>query len=162
MAKALKYWLFKTEPGDYSIQDLAAETQQSTCWDGVRNYQARNFLRDEIQVGNRVLLYHSNSDPSAIVGVARVIRAGYPDPTAWDANDKHHDPKATQENPRWYMVDIQLEQTFAAPLSLAELRDVRSLQGMELLRKGSRLSIQPVRKSEFQTILKLAGRGKTS
>ena len=152
----MKYWLFKSEPSAFSIQDLAASKKKTTCWDGVRNYQARNFLRDEIKVGDRVLYYHSNADPPAVVGVAKVVRDGYPDHTAWDPNDKHYDPKSSAQNPRWYMVDIQLEQIFAKPLSLAELKEVAALKDMELLRKGSRLSVQPVRKREFDRIVKLA------
>lgn len=156
MARAKKYWLLKTEPGSFSIQDLASAPRQTTYWDGVRNYQARNFMRDEMKVGDGVLLYHSNADPPAVVGTAKVVREGYPDFTAWDANDKHYDPKSTAENPRWFMVDIQLEQIFEQPLSLVALRQVKALAEMELLRKGSRLSVQPVRKREFDTIHKLA------
>jgi predicted RNA-binding protein with PUA-like domain len=157
MARATNYWLFKTEPNDFSIQDLAKSPQKTTFWDGVRNYQARNFLRDSIKLGDRVLLYHSNSDPSSIVGVAQVVKEGYPDPTALDPNDSHYDPKSTADNPRWYMVDVQLEQIFTRPLPLAELREVKALAAMELLRKGSRLSVQPVSSAEFKTIMKLSG-----
>ena len=157
MAKTQKFWLLKTEPESFSIQDLAAAPKQTTCWDGVRNYQARNYLRDEMQPGDRVLLYHSSADPPAIVGTARVERAGYPDPTAWNPKDHHYDPASTPENPRWYMVDIQLDQIFQQPLPLSDLRSVAALKQMELLRIGSRLSVQPVRKSEFDAVLKLAG-----
>lgn len=156
MGRATKYWLFKTEPNDFSILDLADAPRQTTFWDGVRNYQARNFLRDDIKPGDRVLLYHSNADPSAIVGVAMVVKEGYPDHTALDPHDSHYDSKSTADNPRWYMVDIQLEQIFPSPLPLGELRNVRGLAEMELLRKGSRLSVQPVRPAEFKTVLKLA------
>lgn len=157
MPNAPKYWLMKTEPSSYSIEDLAAEPKQTTFWSGVRNYQARNFMRDEMKRGDRVLFYHSNANPPAIVGVAKVVRESYPDHTAWDKKDSHYDPKSPKENPRWFMVDIQLEQTFAEPLPLESLRGVKALQQMELLRKGSRLSVQPVRKAEFDAILKLAG-----
>jgi predicted RNA-binding protein with PUA-like domain len=153
----MKYWLVKTEPESYSIDDLAAEKTKRTSWDGVRNYQARNFMRDEMQVGDRVLFYHSNAKPPAVVGVAKVVRQAYPDPTAWDEDDSHYDPKSSPENPRWVMVDLEFEQKFAKSLSLETLRKVKSLQKMELLRTGSRLSVQPVRKSEFDAILKLAG-----
>ena len=153
----MKYWLFKSEPSEFSIQDLAKAKRKTTFWDGVRNYQARNFLRDEIKIGDRVLYYHSNADPSAVVGVAKVVREGYPDPTAWDPNDKHYDEKSSADNPRWFMVDIQLETIFKRPLPLPELREIKSLKNMELLRKGSRLSVQPVRKSEFDRIVKLGG-----
>ena len=153
----MKYWLFKSEPSEFSIQDLAKAKRKTTFWDGVRNYQARNFLRDEIKVGDRVLYYHSNADPSAVVGVAKVVREGYPDHTAWDPNDKHYDEKSSIDNPRWFMVYIQLETIFKRPMPLPELREIKSLKNMELLRKGSRLSVQPVRKSEFDRIVKLGG-----
>ena len=156
MPRAKKYWLLKTEPSAYSIQDLAREPNQTTHWDGVRNYQARNFMRDEMKQGDGVLVYHSNADPPAVVGTAAVSRESYPDFTSWDKKDKHYDPKSTQENPRWFMVDIKLDQVFSAPIALETLRGVKSLAEMELLRKGSRLSVQPVRKKEFEVILKLA------
>lgn len=151
-----KYWLLKTEPESFSIQDLAKAPQQTTCWDGVRNYQARNYMRDEMQVGDGVLFYHSSADPPAVVGTAKVVKAGYPDPTAWDKNDHHFDPAASPENPRWSMVDIKLEKIFKQPLALESLRKVPALKKMELLRKGSRLSVQPVTKEEFEVVLKLA------
>ncbi len=156
MSKPGKYWLMKTEPSTYSIQDLAAETDQTTCWDGVRNYQARNFMRDEMRLGDRVLLYHSNADPPAVVGVAKVVREAYPDHTAWDRKDKHFDPKSDADSPRWFMVDIKLQRIFSEPISRDALRQVSALREMELLRKGSRLSVQPVRKKEFDAILKMA------
>ena len=151
----MKYWLFKSEPSEFSIQDLAAAKKKTTCWDGVRNYQARNMLRDEIKLGDKVLYYHSNAKPSAVVGVATVVKEGYPDHTAFDPNDKHFDPKSKKDEPRWFMVDIQLEQIFENPIPLGDLREVKALEKMELLRKGSRLSVQPVRKSEFDRIVKL-------
>ncbi|MEQ8790351.1 MAG: EVE domain-containing protein [Pirellulaceae bacterium] len=151
------YWLVKTEPSSYSIQDLAAEPKKTTFWSGVRNYQARNFMRDDMRKGDRVLFYHSNADPPAVVGVAKVVRESYPDHTAWDPDDKHFDPKSPIDSPRWFMVDIKLERIFKQPLSLESLRGVKGLEKMELLRKGSRLSVQPVRQSEFEKILKLAG-----
>ncbi len=156
MPRTKKYWLVKTEPESFSIDDLAAAPQQTTFWSGVRNYQARNYMRDEMKPGDDVLFYHSNADPSAIVGVARVARAGYPDHTAWDENDSHYDATSTPLQPRWYMVDLQFVKKFHHPLSLAELRDVPALQNMELLRKGSRLSVQVVEKEAFQSILSLA------
>lgn len=154
MAKSAKFWLVKTEPQSFSIQDLAQAPGKTTCWDGVRNYQARNYLRD-MQVGDRVLFYHSGGEP-AVVGAARVVRTAYPDHTAWDKADPHYDPKSTAGNPRWFMVDLALDQIFPRPLPLTELRRVAALRDMELLRKGSRLSVQPVRKAEFNAILKLA------
>jgi len=156
MAKNSKFWLLKTEPESFSIQDLAKSPKQTTCWDGVRNYQARNFMRDEMRVGDRVLLYHSSSETPAIVGLAGVVREDYPDHTAWDPKDSHYDPGSTKEDPRWVMVDIKLERIFREPLPLAKLRGIAALKEMELLRKGSRLSVQPVRKAEFEAILKLA------
>lgn len=156
MSDTAKYWLVKTEPESFSIADLARAPQQTTCWDGVRNYQARNYMRDEMRVGDRVLVYHSSADPPAVVGTAKVVRESYPDPTAWDPQDHHYDEKSTPDNPRWFMVDIQLDEIFAAPLPLETLRGVKALAKMELLRRGSRLSVQPVRKGEFEAILKLA------
>lgn len=151
-----KYWLLKTEPTSFSIQDLAKAPKQTTSWDGVRNYQARNFLRDEMKIGDRVLVYHSSTDEPAVVGTAKIVRESYPDHTAWDKKDHHYDAASTAENPRWFMVDIQLDQIFKTPVTLSQLRDVAALKEMELLRKGSRLSVQPVRKAEFEAVLKLA------
>lgn len=156
MARVKKYWLVKTEPESFSIQDLARAADQTTCWDGVRNYQARNMMRDEMKLGDRVLVYHSNAHPPAVAGVAVVARESYPDHTSWDRNDPHYDEQSTPESPRWFMVDIKLEQIFDEPLPLETLRGVAALKDMELLRKGSRLSVQPVRKAEFDVILKMA------
>ena len=153
---AKKHWLMKTEPKTYSIQDLAAEKKQTTYWDGVRNYQARNMMRDDMKLGDEVLIYHSNADPPTVAGTVVIVREGYPDHTSWDPIDKHFDPKSSQEAPRWFMVDIRLLEIFPRPISLPELREVKSLKEMELLRKGSRLSVQPVRKKEFDAIVKLA------
>jgi len=155
----MKHWLLKTEPTTFSIQDLAAAPSQTTHWEGVRNYQARNYMRDDMGLGDRVLVYHSNADPSAIVGTASIVRTAYPDASAFDPKDPHFDPKSHPDAPTWFMVDIKLDRIFAQPLSLNALRPVAALKDMELLRKGSRLSVQPVRKSEFEAILKLAGRG---
>ena len=152
----MSFWLLKTEPDSYSIANLAAEANQTTCWDGVRNYQARNFIRDAMKRGDRVLIYHSNADPPAVVGVAEVVRESYPDHTSWDPEDHHYDPKSSPQNPRWFMVDVKLVETFTDPIGLPELRTMPALAEMELLRKGSRLSVQPVRKSEFDAILRRA------
>lgn len=151
-----RYWLIKTEPESYSIQNLAQEPRQTTFWNGVRNYQARNSLRDDLHVGDGLLFYHSSADPPAIVGTATVVKAGYPDHTARDPKSKYFDPKATDQNPIWFMVDVQLEKIFDTPLALEQLRDVPALKDMELLRRGSRLSVQPVKTTEFETVLKLA------
>jgi len=156
MAAKKQYWLVKTEPESFSIDNLQASPNQTTFWSGVRNYQARNYMRDQMQLGDRVLFYHSNAEPPAIVGVAEVVRTGYPDHTAWDKQDSHYDPASPQDKPRWYMVDLEFVQKFASPLALSDLRDVAALKDMELLRKGSRLSVQPVTKEEYEAVLKLA------
>ncbi len=157
MAAEQKFWLVKTEPECFSIQHLAKQPKQTTCWSGVRNYQARNFMRDEMKLGDRVLVYHSSTDEPAVVGTAVIAREAYPDHTAWDKKDDHYDAASTTENPRWFMVDIKLDQIFERPLPLAKLRTIPALKDMELLRRGSRLSVQPVQKNEFEAILKLAG-----
>lgn len=148
-------WLLKSEPETFSIDDLAEAKHRTTYWDGVRNYQARNMLRDDLKVGDDALIYHSGQE-RAIMGLAEVVTAGYPDFTAWDASDPHYDSKSSQENPRWYMVDVQLVEKFTQPLTLSFLRTVPELKDMVLLRKGSRLSIQPVAASEFAAIARLA------
>jgi predicted RNA-binding protein with PUA-like domain len=157
MAHPRRFWLLKTEPISFSIQDLAASPHQTTCWDGVRNFQARNFIRDQMHVGDRVLLHHSNADPPAVVGTAVIVREAYPDHTAWDPNHEHYDSKASPQNALWQMVDIKLEQIFPHPASLDQLREIPPLAKMELLRKGSRLSVQPVTAEEFETIVQFAG-----
>ena len=156
MSTETKYWLMKSEPECFSVDDLAAEKNKTTCWDGVRNYQARNFMRDDMKKGDKVLFYHSNSKPPGIAGVARVVKESYPDFTAFDPQDKHFDPKSKQESPRWFMVDIKLEKKLKRLVSLDELRKVKSLEGMVLLQKGSRLSVQPVTKKQFETVCQQA------
>lgn len=155
-ARKQQFWLFKTEPGSYSIDDLAAENNQTTFWDGVRNYQARNMLRDDIQVGDGVLLYHSNAKPMAIVGTAVVTKSGYPDHTAFDKQAKHYDPKCDADNPTWYMVDIQLVEKFASPVTRDALKSEPKLAEMVLLQRGSRLSIQPVTADQWKTVHRIA------
>ncbi len=152
-----RYWLMKSEPNAYSIDDLAKEKKQTTFWDGVRNYQARNMLRDDIKVGDHVFFYHSNAKPMAIVGTAKVVKSGYADHTAFDKNEKHFDPKSDADNPTWYMVDIQLIQKYETPVTRDELKAEPKLEGMVLLQKGSRLSVQPVTAAEWKIIHKLAG-----
>jgi len=152
---ARHYWLLKSEPTAFSFDDLAQAPDGTTHWDGVRNYQARNLLRDEVKKGDRCFFYHSNWTPPAIVGIAEIVRAGYPDFTAWDPDDRHYDPKSDPDNPTWYMVDIRHVRPLKRPLSLDELRTTPGLNGMVLLRKGSRLSVQPVTPAEWQTILAL-------
>ncbi len=147
-----RYWLLKSEPTEFSIDDLRMRPDQTEPWDGVRNYQARNFLRDSFQVGDEAFFYHSGKDP-AIVGVVTVVRCGYPDHTAWDPRSKHFDPRSTPEAPVWFMVDVRLKEVFETPLPLAELRKMPELRNMMLLRKGVRLSVQPVSPEEFQAVL---------
>lgn len=158
MAEGRQYWLMKSEPDVFSVDDLAASPNRTTSWDGVRNYQARNFMR-AMKVGDQVLFYHSNAKPPSVVGIAEVVRTAYPDATQFDPRDPHYDPASMPEQPRWDLVDIRFMYKFAAPLSLDLLRGQPGLKGMELLRKGSRLSVQPVRKAEWNQVVRL-GRGR--
>lgn len=151
---AARSWLFKSEPESYSIHDLRRDGE--TLWDGVRNYQARNLLRDAMRPGDDVLFYHSNTTPPAIVGTARILRTGLPDPTQFDSAHPKFDAKATPVTPRWYAVEIAFVEEFSAPLTLDSLRNIPALEGMELLRRGSRLSVQPVTPAEWNLILRLA------
>ena len=154
---ARRYWLMKSEPSTYSIDDLKRD--KSTLWEGVRNYQARNFMMREMKIGDEALFYHSNADPPAAVGVAVIGGLAEPDPTQFDAGDSHYDPKATPASPIWYCVRVKFKQKFACQVTLSEMRARKGLQGMMLLRKGSRLSIQPVTEKEFKFISEL-GSGK--
>lgn len=147
---ARRYWLIKTEPSAYSIDDLKRD--KSTLWEGVRNYQARNFMMCEMKAGDEALFYHSNADPPAVVGVAVVSGPAEPDPTQFDSTDTHYDPKATPASPIWHCVRVKFKQKFARQVTLPELRARKELQDMVLLRKGSRLSIQPVTEKEFKLI----------
>jgi predicted RNA-binding protein with PUA-like domain len=151
-----RYWLVKSEPQAFSIDDLARAPRQTTCWDGVRNYQARNYMR-EMAVGDRVLFYHSNADPPAVVGSAEVVRSAYPDDSQFDTRSHHYDPASTAEHPRWDMVDLKFREKFPMSLPLDRLQQEPRLKGMELLRRGSRLSVQPVTEREWLVIMKLAG-----
>ena len=148
-------WLFKTESGCFSVDDLANSPGQTTMWDGVRNFQARNFMRDAMRVGDPGFFYHSGKDP-AIVALVEVASKAYPDPTQWDPEDRHFDPRSKADNPLWYLVDVRLVQRFAHPLPLGLLRTQPELEGMELLRKGSRLSVQPVNPAHYEAIVALA------
>jgi predicted RNA-binding protein with PUA-like domain len=150
-----RYWLFKSEPDCYSIDDLKRDKR--TFWSGVRNFQARNTLRDDIQVGDGVFFYHSSTDPMAIVGTMEVVRAGYPDVTALDPRDDHFDPKSTNENPIWFGVDVAFKEKFSKPVTRDELKAQKDLAKMVLLQQGSRLSIQPVTAAEWGTVRQLAG-----
>ncbi|WP_373046471.1 EVE domain-containing protein [Vulgatibacter sp.] len=153
---AKRYWLVKSEPDVYSIDRLEAEG--STSWEGVRNYQARNFMQ-EMKKGDRVLFYHSNAEPPGVAGIAEVVREAYPDHHAADPKSKYHDPGHSEEKPRWFMVDVGFVERFPEVLPLPLLKGEPALEGMELLRKGSRLSVQPVAKEHFDHVVKL-GRGK--
>ena len=155
MTHARRYWLFKSEPGSYSFEDL--ERDGRTHWDGVRNYQARNLLRDDVAVGDGVLFYHSNARPLAIMGLARVVRAGYPDHTAFEPGARAYDPKSDPARPTWYMVDIEPAGALPEPLTRERLSGVAALEQMMLLRRGARLSVQPVTPAEWRCVLKLAG-----
>lgn len=148
-------WLFKSEPDVYSYDDL--ERDGRTSWDGIRNYQARNILRDDVKVGDGVLFYHSRANPMAIAGVAKVVREAYPDPSQFDPKSKYQDPKSDPDQPTWLMVDIAPVVAFAEPLTRDALKDVPALAEMMLLKRGARLSIQPVTAAEWKKILSLAG-----
>jgi len=149
----MSFWLMKSEPGTYSIDDL--ERDKVAGWDGVRNYQARNFMRS-MAVGDEVLFYHSSAEPSAIVGLVKVARTAYPDPEQFDPKSDYFDPKSTRENPRWFQVDVRFVRRFPRPLPIAEVRRDAGLQDMVLLKRG-RLSVQPVTKAEWGRILKAVG-----
>lgn len=151
----MSHWLFKSEPGAYSIDDL--ERDGTTPWDGVRNYQARNFMRDDCQPGDPILYYHSNAKPPGVVGLARVASAPYADALQFDEDSKYYDPKATREEPRWQLVDVGFVAKFDDTVSLAALKDDEALDGMLVTLKGQRLSIQPVEERHFHRVLELAG-----
>ncbi len=153
-----RYWLIKSEPSDYSFQDLLNEPEQTSEWDGVRNYQARNNIRDEMKVGDGVLFYHSIAKPTAIVGTALVVNDGYPDDTAWDPKSDHPDPKSTPENPIWYMMDIKAETEFSQAITLPQIKATAGLENMVLV-KNSRLSVQPVTEEEWNIVHNLGVNG---
>lgn len=151
-----RYWLMKSEADCFSFDDLQAAPDQTTFWDGVRNYEARNLLRDQVQVGDLVLYYHSNAEPSGVAGVAEVVRAGYPDHTAFDPGHDHFDPKSNPEKPTWYMVDLKAVKPLPKFVALGELREKPELQEMALF-KRNRLSVTPVTEEEFKTVLAMGG-----
>lgn len=157
MATKRQFWLFKSEPFVYSIDDLAAEKGKRTSWEGVRNYQVRNMLRDDISKGDGVLFYHSRVDPMVIAGTAEVVKPGYPDHFAFEPGHKYFDEKSDPENPRWFMVDIRLTQIFEIPVTRQQMKDDAIASGMAVLNKGSRLSITPVTEAEWKAIHRLAG-----
>ena len=151
----MNYWLFKTEPENFSIEDLKKSKNQTTFWDGVRNYIARNILRDEIKKGDGVLFYHSSTEPLAVMGYCEVVKEGYPDHTQFEKNNIYFDEKAKKENPTWFMVDIKLVKEFNTPVTLDQVRANPKLKNITLLRRGNRLSVMPVTQIEFEEILKM-------
>jgi predicted RNA-binding protein with PUA-like domain len=152
-----QYWLMKTEPNTFSIEDLKRAPNQTTGWEGVRNYQARNFLRDQVKVGDGVLFYHSRVEPIGVVGIAEVVREAYPDPTAVDPAHRYYDPKSTPENPTWCQVDIRLVKILPRPVTLQQLKTTPGLEQMKVVQTGMRLSVQPVTPEEWATVLRLSG-----
>ena len=154
---ARSYWLMKSDPDTFGLAHLKRCRNRTTCWDGVRNYSARNLLRDRIRKGDEVLFYHSQQKPPEVVATAVVVRAGYPDPTQFKRSEKYYDPKSARENPRWYAVDIRLEREFDSPVSLPAIRETPGLEEMVLLHR-SRLSVQPVTPVEWKIIVRM-GRG---
>lgn len=149
----MQYWLFKTEPDAFSIDDLAGMPEQTEHWDGIRNYQARNMLRDQIKNGDQVFIYHSSCKNVGIAGLAEVVKEGYVDHTQFDPEAKYHDPKSDPGKPRWYMVDVQLKQKFASVLPLADIKKMPGITEVGLVKKGHRLSIMPVPENEFKLLL---------
>jgi predicted RNA-binding protein with PUA-like domain len=154
--RAARYWLMKSEPGVYSIEDLARDGR--TEWDGVRNYQARNYMRDEMAIGDLVLFYHSNASPPGVAGIARVCSDAHPDRTQLDPKSHYFDPKASADDPRWWLVDIEHVETFREIVSLDTLKaHANALEGMMVIKRGVRFSVQPVDRKHFAYVLKLAG-----
>jgi predicted RNA-binding protein with PUA-like domain len=150
------YWVFKSEPSVFSIDDLLNSSNQTTFWDGVRNYQARNFLRDNIRLDDLVLFYHSNAkEYTGIVGLCKVVKEGYPDPSQFNPQSKYYDPTSKIDNPTWYCVDIKFLEKFPKVLTLDEIKNNQILSNMKIAQKGNRLSITPVTKEEFEEIMKI-------
>ena len=147
----MNYWLMKSEPDVFGIDDL--KKVKNEPWDGVRNYQARNMMRDDMKKGDLVFFYHSNTDVPGIVGIMEVVKEGYPDHTAFDPEAKYYDPKSDPDNPRWYMVDVKFKKKLKRTISLAELKETAEIEDMPLVRKGNRLSIMPVTKQQWDFIL---------
>ena len=151
----MNYWLMKSEPDTFGINDLINRPLQTEHWDGVRNYQARNMMRDDMKLGDQVFFYHSNCAEPGIVGIMEIVKEGYPDFTAFDPDDKHFDPKSDPANPRWIMVDVKYVKTLSRTISLKELKAQIHLADLALLRRGNRLSIMPISKAEWEFILAL-------
>lgn len=154
-ASGVRCWLVKSEPSVFSIDEL--QRVGTTAWEGIRNYQARNHMRDDMKVGDPVLFYHSNAEPPGIVGLARVARTSYPDPTQFDAESRYHDPKATRDVPRWFLVDLAFVEKFPTPLPLDQLRADAALAEMYVVKKAHRISVQPVHPRHFLHVADLAG-----
>lgn len=152
----MQYWLFKSEPSCFGIDDLSRRAKQTEHWDGVRNYQVRNMLRDEIKKGDLAFFYHSSCTPPGIAGIIQIVKEGYPDFTAWDIYSEHFDPKSTPDDPRWYMVDVKLVERFPRLITLDEIKSHPKLKSMLINRKGNRLSITPVTAEEWKVIVGLA------
>ncbi|MCQ8119982.1 EVE domain-containing protein [Methylomonas methanica] len=151
----MNYWLMKSEPDTFGIDDLFNRPEQTEHWDGVRNYQARNMMRDDMKIGDQVFFYHSNCDEPGIVGIMQVVRESYPDFTAFDPDDKHFDPKSNPDKPTWYMVDVKFVRKLSRNISLRELKLKTELADLALLRRGNRLSIMPVNAEQWAFILSL-------
>ncbi len=151
----MNYWLMKSEPNEFSIENLRQNTRQTEPWDGIRNYQARNFIRDDMKTGDLAFFYHSNCDEPGIVGVMKIASKPRADHTAFDKNNKHFDSKSDPDKPRWYLVDVKYQRQFKRTITLTELRDHKRLKDFRLLQKGNRLSIMPVTKMEWEYILTL-------
>lgn len=152
----MQYWLFKTEPNAFSIDDLATRAKQTEHWDGIRNYQARNFLRDQVKLGDKVLIYHSSCKEVGIAGLAEVVKEAYPDHTQFDPESHYYDPKSTTDNPRWVMVDVKFIEKFPAVLALKKIKTMAEINEVGLVKKGHRLSIMPVNENEFSALLQAA------
>ena len=152
----MKYWLMKSEPDAFGITDLCNRPDRTEHWDGVRNYQARNMMRDDMKLGDLAFFYHSNCDVPGIVGIMEIVKEGYPDFSAFDPDDKHFDPKSDPENPRWIMVDVKYIRTLSRAITLKELKTHTELADLALVRPGNRLSIMPVSKGQWEFILSLA------
>lgn len=155
MAKS--YWLIKSDPDEFSFEDLKKSKNKTTYWNGVRNYQARNFMRDEMKKSDGVLFYHSNAEPNAVVGTCEIVKEGYPDHTQFDPDDIHFFPSAKKEDPTWFMVDVEFVKEFKQPVTLETIKNNHRLKNMKLVQKGNRLSVMPVSKEEFDEVVKMGG-----
>jgi predicted RNA-binding protein with PUA-like domain len=152
----MSYWLVKSEPSCFSIDDLICAPQQTTSWDGVRNYQARNFMKD-MKIDDKVFFYHSNCQHPGIVGITKVVQTAYPDHTAWDPLNEHYDPKSLPSLPRWFMVDLQFEKKFLTTIKLQDLYHYKELEDLALVKRGNRLSVMPIQPPQWKFILSLVG-----